>query len=147
MTQDQSLTSFHGTDGFQVSAPGKVILCGEHAVVYGKSAIACSLGLETTASVTKSDSLTLIMDNFNFKTYWKMDEFKEFFIVNNNFQVDQTQLQIIKDNWSFSTDLVSKSVSTFLYLWLSIRNKSDGLILSINSKLPIGGGLGSSASL
>jgi mevalonate kinase len=37
-------------------APGKVILHGEHAVVYGTKAIAISLGLNTTVSITKSES-------------------------------------------------------------------------------------------
>ena len=34
-----------------VSAPGKVILFGEHAVVYGHRAIACSVGRRTTCKV------------------------------------------------------------------------------------------------
>lgn len=34
------------------SAPGKVFLFGEHAVVYGKRAIACAIDLRTTVEVT-----------------------------------------------------------------------------------------------
>lgn len=33
------------------SAPGKLILCGEHAVVYGKEAVACAVSLRTTCDV------------------------------------------------------------------------------------------------
>ncbi len=36
------------------SAPGKVFLFGEHAVVYGKRAIACAIDLRTTVEVTRS---------------------------------------------------------------------------------------------
>lgn len=129
-----------------VAAPGKVILCGEHAVVYGKSAIACSLGLLTTGSIRLSDSLTLIMDNFNFNHSWSLNQFSDQKISCNNYTMDHVQLQRIKEIINFETDIVSNSVSTFLYLWLSIRNNHKGVSLSLNSDLPIGGGLGSSAS-
>lgn len=36
---------------FSVSAPGKVILHGEHSVVYGKTAIAASLGFKTYTQI------------------------------------------------------------------------------------------------
>jgi mevalonate kinase len=36
------------------SAPGKIYLFGEHAVVYGKRAIACAIDLRTTVEVTNS---------------------------------------------------------------------------------------------
>jgi mevalonate kinase len=35
------------------SAPGKVFLFGEHAVVYGKKAVACAIDLRTTVEITR----------------------------------------------------------------------------------------------
>ena len=34
-----------------VSAPGKIILCGEHAVVYGQDALAMSINLRCQAKI------------------------------------------------------------------------------------------------
>ncbi|WP_406657886.1 mevalonate kinase [Methanolobus sp. ZRKC2] len=41
------------------SAPGKVYLFGEHAVVYGQSAICCAIDLRTRVQVAKHDSIII----------------------------------------------------------------------------------------
>ncbi len=49
------------------SAPGKVILFGEHAVVYDKLGIAGSIGLRSFAKVSEGKGISLRLKNLNIK--------------------------------------------------------------------------------
>jgi mevalonate kinase len=63
------------------SAPGKVILHGEHAVVHGKTAIAASLGLRTCVRLSEDcgddDVHFIVPDIFDVDCHWSAKELKQ----------------------------------------------------------------------
>jgi mevalonate kinase len=67
---------------FTVSAPGKVILHGEHSVVYGKTALAASLNIRTNITVKEGESVDgkIILDlpNLNMKHFYTVLELNDF---------------------------------------------------------------------
>ncbi|RKP11450.1 hypothetical protein BJ684DRAFT_21981, partial [Piptocephalis cylindrospora] len=59
---------------YHVSAPAKVILFGEHAVVYGKTAIAASAGLYTYLSIIPSatSDIQLFLPDIGISSSWPL---------------------------------------------------------------------------
>ncbi|VDD89439.1 unnamed protein product [Enterobius vermicularis] len=70
----RTLTSSSG--GLFISAPGKIILFGEHAVVYGKTAVAGSIDLRTYISLyTSADGrIYLSLPDLGIEETWELKE-------------------------------------------------------------------------
>ena len=136
---------------FLITAPGKVILFGEHAVVYGFPAIACSVGIKTKALVKHLDIpiVNLSFSTLNVYKNWNIKDLNCIKQENvNTLDLDERLLKRIEDYLSKETDsmFVYQSLAAFLYLWCCLSCIEKGLDIQVSSDLPIGGGLGSSAS-
>lgn len=154
---------------FMVSAPGKVIVYGEHAVVHGKAAMAAAISLRSYLHVTtlsKSQrTVTLNFRDIGLDHTWDIDALpwdlfqepsKKKFYYDLVTELDPELLEAIGPH----VDAVSpgkpdeqrkihlRSATSFLYLFLSLGSpQSPGAIYTLRSTIPIGAGLGSSASV
>ncbi|XP_028393288.1 mevalonate kinase-like isoform X2 [Dendronephthya gigantea] len=128
-----------------VSAPGKVILHGEHAVVYGKVSLAASVDLRTTLTWEKltNNTVELHLHNLGFSSSWTTDQLKNLQL-SPSLDVDAFKIFLGSQNHS---EVAFTAVHAFVYLYRSIY---DGSSLpgkfSLKSDIPVGAGLGSSAS-
>jgi mevalonate kinase len=107
------------------SAPGKAILFGEHAVIYGKPAIAMALNKRAQVKVSGR--------------------------ADNKIQVNITDLGIkgyidLKDN-SIISDSPKKGILKYILNSVKKVHGESGLDICIDVNVPIGGGLGSSAAV
>jgi mevalonate kinase len=107
------------------SAPAKAILFGEHAVVYGKPAIAMALNKRACVKVSENDDNKIHVNIRDLGITGYLD-FK-----NNSIISDSPKKGILK------------------YILNSIKKVHDGsgLDICIDVNIPIGGGLGSSAAV
>lgn len=94
------------------SAPGKIYLFGEHAVVYGETAIACAIELRTRVRAELNDSIII-------------------------------QSQIGRTGIDFEKHPYISSVIEKMREIVPIK----GVFLEVDSEIPVGSGLGSSAAV
>lgn len=104
------------------SAPAKIILFGEHFVVYGNPCILSSIKkrMQVNVSINNTDKIRILSDLGNSE-----------YSVNDIFLSNE-----------FVTDPIVKCISSVF----STRKKSLGLDITISSEFPVGMGLGSSAA-
>jgi mevalonate kinase len=94
------------------SAPGKIYLFGEHAVVYGETAIACAIELRTRVRAEFNDSIII------------------------QSQIGRTGIDFEKHPYISSVIEKMREIAPI-----------EGVSLEVNSEIPVGSGLGSSAAV
>ncbi|KAK3945189.1 hypothetical protein QBC46DRAFT_360711 [Diplogelasinospora grovesii] len=154
---------------FMVSAPGKVIVYGEHAVVHGKAAIAAAISLRSyllVTSLSKSKrTVTLRFPDIDFNHSWNIDELpwstfshpsKKKYYYSLVTEIDPELVAAVQpflanislDKPADIRKVHQNSAGSFLYMFLSLGSQSfPGCQYTLRSTIPIGAGLGSSASI
>ena len=104
----------------KASAPGKVILFGEHFVVYGVKAILCSIDKRVTVTAEKTNERKISI----------------------NSKIGKLDLEPNKSIFEINSPL-----KPFYYLAnKAIKNENSGIHIEIDSEIPLGAGLGSSSA-
>jgi mevalonate kinase len=103
-------------------APGKIILFGEHFVVYDNRAILCAIDKYATVTSEKTNTDNILISS----------------------SLGQSSIQKDQD-----VDKVEKKFRPFFYIAkqvISKNNFNNGISIKIESDIPIGAGLGSSSA-
>jgi mevalonate kinase len=109
----------------KASAPGKAILFGEHAVVYGKPAIAMAINKRVCVEVLEGNDNKI---NVNIRD------------LGINGCIDFNKGTIVSDS-------PKKGILKYILESLKKTHDGSGLEINIDVNIPIGGGLGSSAAV
>jgi mevalonate kinase len=117
--------------GVVASAPAKIILFGEHFVVYGEPAIVVAIDKRARAEAERRQDERLRFQSANLNT--------SCYFENGAFKVEQGDAKQVR----FKFEPVKLAVEKVL----AVYGKNVGLDIRINSAIPVASGLGSSAAV
>jgi mevalonate kinase len=128
-------------------APGKLILSGEHSVVYGRPALAMAIDRSAQAVIQPAtgDSVSFALHDYAHQESFKMRALREFQKrAKNNYELFLAGELGIRDVLVKPIELIQFA---FITLLDGIHYKLEhGMEISLSSDIPIGCGLGSSAA-
>ncbi len=130
-------------------APGKIILSGEHAVVYGRPALAMAIdrSAQTIILPTHEDEISFSLHNYDQHEKFRMRALREFKKrAKNNYDLFLAGELSIKDVLVKPIELLQFSFITLLDGMHHKIEKGQGFNINMKSDIPIGCGLGSSAA-
>ncbi|KGB77266.1 cystathionine beta-lyase [Cryptococcus deuterogattii R265] len=149
-------------DDIAVSAPGKVILFGEHAVVHGVTAIASSVDLRcfSVLSPRRDRKVGLEVPNIGVELEWEISKLPwNLLPVHSNGErhvadkeLDTALLEAVEGAVNAHVEVGKTGVGAcvaFLYLYMMIAGEESNALsvtFTASSNLPISAGLGSSAA-
>lgn len=128
-------------------APGKLILSGEHAVLYGCPAVAMAIDRSAQAEITAhdADSVSFSLGNYNYHESFTLRALQDL-----RTRVSDSY-KLFLDGRLGIRDVVRKPVELFQYAFIMVLDGlhlklEQGLKVQLFSNIPIGCGLGSSAA-
>lgn len=140
----------------KISAPGKVILFGEHSVVHNKPAIAATLGLRTRLNFTETNTglISLHFPSVGLEESFPVKSAKEYFRFCSKDPWDDYLKNLLGNFERFYLNFGGRKLTegqktalvTFFHCFSNFPSSCEGFDLRVESDLPVGSGVGSSAS-
>jgi mevalonate kinase len=128
-------------------APGKLILSGEHAVVYGRPALAMAIDRSAQAVISPAahDQVSFALQNYQQQESFTLRALREF-----RKRVG-TSYRLFLEGELGIRQVLLKPVELFQFAFIALLDGlhlklEQGMDISLNSDIPVGCGLGSSAA-
>jgi mevalonate kinase len=128
-------------------APGKLILSGEHAVVYGRPAVAMAIDLSAQTTITPADGSDIA---FSLHNYGQHERFRIRALREMNKRIQHNYDLFLKGDLGIR-DVLAKPIELVQFAFITLLDGlhlklEQGVDIGMKSTIPEGCGLGSSAA-